>query len=253
MRKIILSIVMAALVAVAYADIIVGNGRVETESRKVAAFSSISLNGSGTLRVHRGSLKVEITSDSNILPYITATVSGDELRIGVEPFNSIMSATKLQFDVSLPELRGVGVAGSGNVYVDAFKGEAFRANVAGSGGIKADLAYRTVELNCTGSGGFDADVTAGKLDLRCTGSGDAYIRGSADRAEFWISGSGALGARDFSVDEASVAVSGSGKAEIKAVKSLDISISGSGNIEYWGNPSLTRRMSGSGRLSKVGD
>ena len=115
MRKIILLIVMAALVAVAYADIIVGNGRVETESRKVAAFSSISLNGSGTLRVHRGSLKVEITSDSNILPYITATVSGDELRIGVEPFNSIMSATKLQFDVSLPELRGVGVAGSGNV------------------------------------------------------------------------------------------------------------------------------------------
>lgn len=253
MRKIILSIAMAALVAGAYADIVVGNGKVETESRRVGAFSSISLNGAGTLRVHRGALKVEITSDSNILPYITATVLGDELRIGIEPFNSIMSSTKLQYDVSLPELRGVGIAGSGDAYVDAFKGEAFRANVAGSGGIKADLAYRTVELNCSGSGGFDAAVKAGRLDLRCAGSGDAYIRGSADRAAFRISGSGTLGARDFSVDDASVAISGSGKAEIKAIKSLDVRLSGSGSIKYWGNPSLTQRTSGSGRVAKVGD
>jgi hypothetical protein len=253
MRKIILSIALAAFVAGAYADIVVGNGKVETESRRVGAFSSISLNGTGTLRVHRGALKVEITSDSNILPYITATVSGDELRIGIEPFNTVMSATKLQFDVSLPELRGVGVAGSGDAYVDAFKGDAFKAFVAGSGGIKADLAYRTVELNCTGSGGFDAEVMAGRLDVRCAGSGGAYIRGSADRAEYRISGSGTLGARDFSVDDARIAISGSGKAEIKAARSLDISMTGSGNIKYWGNPSLTQRLSGSGRVSRVGD
>ncbi len=114
MRKLAIVVALSALVAGAYADIVVGNGKIETESRKLGVFSSVSFSGAGILRVHKGAWKVDVTSDSNVLPYISTEVSGGDLKIGVEPFNSIMSFTKLQIDVSMPALGSVAVAGSGD-------------------------------------------------------------------------------------------------------------------------------------------
>jgi hypothetical protein len=244
---------LVGVLTLAAADIVFGNGRVQTERRTVPAFTSISVAGSGTLRVHRGGQRVEIVADSNVLPYITTTVSGGELKIGFKPFTSITNAAKMQFDITLPNLASISVSGSGDAYVDAFRGESFAGVVSGSGGIKADLDYKAVSLHCSGSGGFDAAVKAQRLDLRCTGSGDAFLKGSVSNAEIAITGSGTLGARTLAVDEARIVISGSGKAEIRAAKSLDMVISGSGDVRYWGNPSVSQRTSGSGRVSKAGD
>jgi len=252
MRSFLVSVMLTATLVGAAADVVFGNGRIDSERRSVPAFKSISIAGSGTLRVHKGGQKVEITGDSNILPYVTTTVSGGELKIGLKPFTSLMRVAKLQFDVSLPELSAVRVAGSGDAYVDAFKGDSFEGAVAGSGGIKADLAYERVSLKSSGSGGFDATVKAASLDLHCTGSGGAYIKGSADRADIAISGSGALGAKSFAVGEAKLSIMGSGEAEIKVVKRLDVVLSGSGSVRYWGSPAVNQRVSGSGQVSRVG-
>jgi ABC-type amino acid transport substrate-binding protein len=252
MRKILVALMLAAVAAGAFGDVVIGNGKTKTERRSVPAFSSISLGGSGTLRVHRGGQKVKITSDSNLLPYITTTVSGGELKIGLKPFTGIANSGRMQFDVTLPEFKGLAIAGSGDAFLDPFTGDTFKAVVAGSGGIKADLGYKTIELSCTGSGGFDAAVKAGRLDLRCSGSGGAYLRGAADRAEVSITGSGSLGARGFAVGEARLIISGSGEAELRASKSLEVVISGSGSVRYWGKPSISQRVSGSGSISQAG-
>jgi hypothetical protein len=249
----ILACILAILSVGAFADIVIGNGKVETERRSVPAFSSISVGGSGTLRVHRGAQKLELTCDSNILPYITATVSGGELRIGFKPFTSVNNPTKLLFDVTLPELRGVNLSGSGEAHIDAFKGAGFSAAISGSGGMKAELEYESVALKLSGSGGFDAKVKAGRFDLAASGSGGAFVNGSADRVGIVLTGSAELGARDFAAQDARIAASGSSRMEIRAARSLDVTLSGSGELRYWGNPSLSQRVSGSGRVYKIGN
>jgi hypothetical protein len=253
MRTFIVSAMLMAVALGASADIVIGNGKVETESRNLPAFRSILFSGSGTLRVHKGGRKVEITSDSNILPYIITEVSGGELRIGFAPDLTIRKPSKLSFDVTLPELSGLRLSGSGEAYVDAFSGDSFTAELSGSGGIKADLDYGKVSLRSSGSGGFDAAVKAREFRFRCSGSGGAVIDGRADSADIELSGSGEVGARDFAVGEASLRMSGSGRVEIRASKSLKVEVSGSGEVRYWGNPSLTQRVSGSARISKAGD
>jgi hypothetical protein len=244
---------LTALAVGASADIVVGNGRVASEKREVSAFKSISVSGSGTLRVHKGAQKVELKSDSNILSYITTTVSGDELRIGFKPFTSLLTVTKLEYDITLPELEGVRLSGSGDAIVDAFKGKAFSGEVSGSGGIKAELDYKSVSLRTTGSGDFNATVVANELDLRCSGSGGATLKGAASRVGISVTGSADIRARELEAREVDIAVSGSGSIEIKADKSLDAKISGSGDIRYWGNPSVSQRVSGSGKIKKVGN
>jgi hypothetical protein len=253
MRAIFVMVLLSSALTFAAADVVIGNGRVETERRSVPAFKSIAVSGSGILRVHRGAQKLELRADSNILPYITTTVLGSELIIGFKPFTSILRSSKLEYELSLPDLSAVKISGSGDAYVDAFKGEDFEARVSGSGGIKADLDYNAISLVSSGSGGFDAKLKASSLVLRCSGSGEAFIKGSADRAEVTITGSGALGARDFAVGEARLVISGSGKVELRASRTLDATLSGSGGVRYWGSPQVSQRISGSGRISRAGD
>jgi hypothetical protein len=253
MRALIASIMLTALAVGASADIVVGNGRISSEKREVSAFKTISVSGSGTLRVHKGAQKVELKSDSNILGYITTTVSGDELRIGFKPFTSLLKVSKLEYDITLPELEGVRLSGSGDAVVDAFKGNDFSGEVSGSGGIKAELDYKSVSLRTTGSGDFDATVVANELELRCSGSGGAALKGAASRVAVIISGSADIRARELEAREVDISVSGSGAIDIRATKTIDAKISGSGDVRYWGSPSVSQRVSGSGKIKKAGN
>jgi hypothetical protein len=250
--KSILAFLLASLSFGAFADIVVGNGQVETENRELPAFRAIDVGGAATLKVHRGAQRIEICSDSNILPYITTTVSGGELTIGLKPLTSIMGSTAMRFDITVPELEGIRLSGSGQAYIDPFDGDSFSGVVSGSVRVKAPgLAYSKASLSFSGSGALDSTVKAETLDLRCTGSGALRLSGKADRAEIAVSGSADIGARDLAVQEARVEISGSGKVELWAVESLDADISGSGSIKYWGSPSVSQRISGSGRISRA--
>jgi hypothetical protein len=251
-RRAAASLALACLLAGASAaEAIAGDGRIVTERRSASAFSSIGFGGAGTLRVRRGAQKVELSCDSNILPYITTEVESGELKIGVKPFASI-SPTRLQIDVSLPELAGLRLSGSGDAAVDPFKGESFSAKLSGSGSLRASLEYGSVLLDQSGSGGIDASVKAARLELRISGSGDAALRGAADRVDIVVSGSAEVGARELASQTARVIVSGSSRIELRAAKSLDVALSGSGDLRYWGDPALTQRVSGSGRVTKAG-
>jgi hypothetical protein len=237
----------------ACADVVVGNGSIKTEERHLPAFSSIAVSGSGTLRVHRGHQRVAITSDSNILPYIVTTVSGDQLTIGLKPMASVLDSTKMEFDITIPDLSCVRLSGSGDSYIDAFSGDLFTGTISGSGTMKASLDYTKADLTVSGSGGFDAKVRAVAFDLRCSGSGRVSLEGSAGRIDMAVAGSGRIGAHDFAAQDARIAISGSGDVEVKAEKSIDARLSGSGALQYWGSPSISQQVSGSGRITRAGD
>jgi hypothetical protein len=236
-----------------FADGIRGNGKVETEARSLPAFTSVSVSGSGTLRVHEGSQKVEISSDSNILPYITTEVVAGELKIGLKPLTSIYRATKMEYVVTVPSLKGVRLSGSGDAYVDRFSGDSFSASISGSGGVKADLDYDKIALSCSGSGGFDAAVQADDLTLSCSGSGKAYFNGKTGTAKITISGSGDVRARDLEAKSADIRIAGSGSVEIRASDALSASLAGSGGVRYWGSPRVETHVAGSGRVSRAGN
>jgi hypothetical protein len=236
----------------AFGDIVRGNGKVETEGRNVSGFSSVSVSGSGTLRVHEGSQKVEIKADSNILPYITTEVYGGELKIGLKPFTSIAGATKLEYEVTLPSLKAVRLSGSGDAYVDRFSGDSFSGSISGSGGMKADLRYKVIELSVSGSGGFDASAEADSLSVSCSGSGKIYLKGSSAKVGLVISGSGDVLARNLDAKRVDVRVAGSGSVEIRASDELKASLSGSGDVRYWGSPKIESHVAGSGRVARAG-
>jgi hypothetical protein len=231
----------------------VGNGKIETESRNLRGFQAISLGGSGSLAVHRGDFKVEVTGDSNILPYIITELVGSELMIGVRPGVNIINSSRLHFEVSLPELSALKVSGSAKAVVDPFAGKDLRLGLSGSGSIQAELDYASGDLSVSGSGDMRLKARLSSLKARMSGSGDLSLKGSSDSLDLGLSGSGHFDGKDFPVDTATVKLSGSADGALRVASSLSARLSGSGRLAYWGNPRIDASASGSGGLRKAGD
>jgi hypothetical protein len=231
-----------------------GNGDVETEERFEKGFDSVGVSGSCSVRLHRGDYRIVARGDSNILPRLVTSVSGNTLLIRLRPFDFILRKTVLELDVTLPDLSSLNCSGSSEVSIDAFSGDELSVSLSGSGGLRADgLDYESIAFGTSGSARVKSIVQAKELRLRCSGSGCLEIMGSAIRAEISVSGSADIDASNFAAQEARIGSSGSSRIGIRAVKALDAQISGSGKIDYWGEPSLSRRISGSGRIERAGD
>lgn len=230
-----------------------GNGNVTTDRREVPAFSSLSLSGSGTLRLKKGDFKVLVITDSNLQPAILTEVRGKTLCIGARPGVGPLWPTRLEYEVSLPSLEGIGVSGSANVDSEAFSGSALDLDMSGSGSIGGAFSYGNARMRISGSGSLDAKGSFGALECHLSGSGRARLSGQASSLVVGLSGSGSLDGREFSADTVRVGASGSGVAEIRAKESIEARMSGSGSLRYWGDPKVDARTSGSGQVERVGD
>lgn len=216
-----------------------GNGDITQEARDVGAFESLSLAGSFKVQVRQGSTdKVEIKADRNLLPYLETKVvdgsKGRTLEISTKRGYSLRSGSAPVVLVEVRQLRGVAIAGSGDVRVDAMKTSGpVEARIAGSGDIRF------------------ADLTAESVGVRVAGSGDVVLAGKAGALNVSVSGSGDIKARDLVVDDAKISIAGSGDVTVQATKRLDVSIAGSGDVGYVGNPEVSTSKAGGGKIRKL--
>lgn len=221
--------------------LIISSGLLEAstvrEKRNVRGFTRISYAVAGNLTVKIGpEFSVVLEGEDDDVDRVITEVSGDRLVIKTEIFRFRFSDLNERVNVyiTLPELEGLGVSGSG------------RAEIVDDLNNVDDLS-----LNVSGSGKLTtAGIEADNLECGISGSGDIVIQGSgnADSGEISISGSGSYTGRDFEIDHLEVGVSGSGSCFCKVGDTLTARISGSGNVTYRGNPRIDSRASGSGHI-----
>ncbi len=94
------------------------------------------------------------------------------------------------------------------------------------------------------------DLQATTLRLDGSGATKIDIAGKVTRQNIDLSGAGSYQAGNLTSDEASVGVSGAGKALVNARNSLSVEISGAGKVEYFGEPKLKQTISGVGKVTR---
>ena len=206
-----------------------GSGEIETRSRVVPEFKRVFLKGSGYVIIVKGKAQnVEIKADKNIMPLIKTEVKGDLLEISHENVN--LKPTMLEFHLSMKQLEGVTISGSGNVTGrSAFAADEFKAEINGSGDL--DLA-----------------IVVSRLATVINGSGSMALTGKAAEYQATINGSGDIRAFNLESKKASVSIAGSGDCSLCASESLTAYISGSGDVIYTGSPRLEGSVKGSGSV-----
>jgi len=204
---------LAVLLLVSACSVTKGSGRVVTETREVSGFTKVELSGSGELTIEKtGTESLSISAEDSLLPQLTSDVSGDTLTLGTKPNTSILPTKPITYSLTVKDLTGIAVSGSGSVRVSDLMTNSLTTKISGSGTITASGAVNDQDVDISGSGRYQAEQMTSK----------------AVRAQ----------------------ISGSGTASVLASDLLDVKISGSGTLTYSGNPQVTQQISGSGKLIK---
>ena len=206
---------------------------VNKETRNLSGFTKVNFGISGDLYINIGSeFKVVLEGNKSLLEEIETEVSGSKLVIREDNWHS-HGHDKVTVYITMPELDGLGVSGSGKAEIkDAIKTEELDFSVSGSGRI------------------VSAGLALGKLNVGISGSGDVIIgeSGESASADVSISGSGNFSGESLKITNADFHISGSGSCKCNVTDNLEASVSGSGNITYIGSPKIDARVSGSGRV-----
>jgi hypothetical protein len=213
-----------------------GNGEIAERTYTVSGFDQVTLNLPGKLEiVQSDSEALTIRGESNLLEYIEANVSGDELEIEARRGYALEATRDLTFLLTVKDLEEVSLTSAGEVTI-------------------TDLESDHLVLNSSGMGNFRlSDLQAERFDLEISGSGSADVSGQVERLYVQISGAGSFEGADLRSQEAEVNISGLGKATLWVEERLNTSISGAGSISYYGDPSVNQSTSGAGSVNRLGD
>ncbi len=205
-----------------------GNGIVRTESRVASGFYAVTSSGDFDVIIVPGSkYSVEITAESNLLPYIETDVVGNTLKIRSRGLYTLRETEDIEIYITTPVLTAVALSGSGFIQTGNFMCDDFYVTLSGSGDI-------------------DAEVSAEQIKANVSGSGTIFLAGDTYDGEFVISGSGKIKSYNLEQSFCQATISGSGDMYVNVSDEIDAHISGSGRVYFINYPVVHTSVSGSG-------
>jgi Putative auto-transporter adhesin, head GIN domain len=215
---------LSAVLLVAFAlagcrDHHVDRGPMQSETRPVAEFDSISLRGSAQLRVKIGPERsVEVEGNEKALKRLSTEVNGNTLYIdtSTRDWNFSGGSSRLVINVVTPHVGELRIEGGNDVRLVGLDGGRSNIDIEGAAHLKAE-------------GRLD------ELTVHMAGAGHADLKGLL-------------------ANTAKVTVDGVGSVFVNATESLDATMNGVGAILYSGTPrDVNTSMNGVGTISKDRD
>ncbi len=215
-----------------------GSGVIKSDTRKLAAFETVSVNYPAKVTVKQGtSNSIVITADDNLLKQISTEIKDGVLTIENSEGNwndRVKPSKGVQIEITLKDVSKIVLPSAGTLLVTDLKTDSLELIVSGAGDVTlANLKVNTLDVTLSGAGSITADGTAESLGVRISGFGD--FKGG-----------------DLQSQTANVRITGAGSSTVWVEKTLTASISGAGDIKYYGDPSVDETVSGAGNVSKLG-
>ena len=217
------------------------SGTTDVKAVEIGAASTVSLQVYGDLVLRQGpSPSLRIVGDPELVAKAQAEVRGEtlELTLGRDWVDRLASGLAmlgnrpLRYEVTLPALRRIEVAGRGRLDLDGLEAEALTLRVSG-------LADGTL-----------AGLALASLEVEIAGRAELTFSGRAAHERLRVSGSAQLDAWDVQADRAEVRISGHGEVGLAVSERLEARIAGYGNVTYDGDPEVDQTVSGGGAVRR---
>ena len=213
---------------------VVGSGRLTSRLIGLAGVKSVVV-GSGFV-VHLGiggPAQATVTMDDNLTDRVQATVTGDQLRLGLLPGMNVRNAT-LTAQVTVGHLDRLDTSGvSRVVLVPAPVGPALHLVATGTSEVTGPI--RVDRLVATASGAATLALSGQAGDLHLSGAGTSRLL-----------------LADLAVQNLEVVLSGASHATVTVNDTLAAQTTGASALRYRGTPNITRQQT-SGVSSIVRD
>jgi hypothetical protein len=218
---------------------VAGSGMVESESREVAEFQSISIDYPAEVTVHQGDTEsVTIEAEDNLLPQLVAEVRNGTLHLENAERNwgeRVNPTEPVLVTITVVELNEVHFPTAGKMQIEGLETDSLAVSVSGAGDVTL------------------IELVASNLNFSLSGAGNISADGDSDGLQVRISGLGNFNGSNLKSQDADIQISGAGSATVWAEDTLDANISGAGSIDYYGDPDVSEHISGVGNVSKIGN
>lgn len=210
-----------------------GDGNEVQKEMDLEPFHSIGLSIPADVILKQGKTQsVKIDAEANIVDNIKTKVKNGSWEIKFK--ERVRNHDKITIYITIPELRAVSIAGSGDVMTKgAFTG------------------MENLALSIAGSGDIKIEGEANAVNVSVAGSGDVLMSGTANKVEVSIAGSGDVNLKDLVAGGCEISIAGSGNCKVHTNGHLDVSIVGSGDVYYMGDAKIHTSVMGSGNVHKL--
>jgi len=180
-----------------------------TANPPISDFTTLEVTGAYEIKWSSGKSALSISTDQNLLPLITTSVSGNTLQIAWK--ENLRPTKGITINVSSASLTDVQLNGA-------------------------------VSLTASNLSGND-------LKLESNGASSISVDGSVTNLAANLSGASRLNAKSLQAQTVTVSLNGASYADVTATETLNGSIAGAGVLTYGGNPkSVEKSVGGVGRI-----
>ena len=188
---------------------IMGNGHVITDNRPVSDFSEFQADGGFEIEWHNGPPSLSITTDENLLRYISNENVDHQLRLHSR--GNLWPTHHTKVSISSPSREGAKLTGAARLTANHLSGRSFA--------------------------------------VESTGAAKITLDGNVDDLVTDMTGASKLEANSLQTKTAEISSTGASHAEVAASESLKVSITGAGKVIYSGNPPVVEKhISGAGSI-----
>jgi DUF4097 and DUF4098 domain-containing protein YvlB len=230
-----------------------GSGHLVTETRPLRGFTGVELAVPFDVSVREGrDFQVKVRVDDDLLSQVKTEVKDNTLQVRFEGRAHDVDGDS-RIEITLPELRAVAVAGSGDVSVTATRRKDMSLASAGSGDLSYTGPAAHLRIGTSGSGDVSVhlDGDAEDVEIGTKGSGDIRVEGGhAKELVAAVAGSGSVNAQELPARDGKLATSGSGDIEVTLEGGhASFAVAGSGGITWHGSASVDQQArAGSGEI-----
>ncbi len=206
------------------ADSIVGSGRLTSRLIDVSGVNSLVVGADFVVRLNiGGSEQAKITMDDNLTDRVQATVTGDELRLGLTPGAHVRRAT-LTAEVTVSQMDRLATSGASRVVLaSAPAGPALR-------------------LVATGTSAVTGPIQVDRLQATASGATTLALSGQARELQLIGAGTSRLLLADLAVRNLDAVLSGASHATVTVSDTLAAQATGASALRYRGTPNITREQ-----------
>jgi len=188
---------------------IMGNGHIVTDTRTVSDFSEIESGGAFQIEWRSGPPSLSITTDENLLRYISNENIDHRLRLHSR--GNLWPTHHINVLISSPTRSGAKLTGAARLTANQLSGHSFA--------------------------------------IESTGAAKIFLDGSVDELITDMTGASKLEANSLKTKTAEISSTGASHAEVAASETLKVSITGAGKVIYSGNPpTIEKHISGAGSI-----
>ena len=211
MNKITLALLAAVILSTAGCRWggIIGNGHLLTDTRSISDFSEIEADGGFQIEWRTGPPSLSITTDENLLHYISN--ENIDRRLRLHSRGNLWPTHHINVLISSPTRSGAKLTGAARLTAKQLSGHSFA--------------------------------------IESTGAAKVFLDGSVDELVTDMTGASRLEAESLHTKTAEISSTGASHAEVAVSETFKVSITGAGKVIYSGNPpTVEKHITGAGSI-----